>query len=213
MLISHQNANQRYEEFVTDKLKIEILKYLNNYNKCNFIITGGHTAKKIYKYWSNINPWPHSKMKYCLSDERVVKENDINSNFGMVKNILLTSEKQHKNLFNLNQNLEISRLEIKYNEFIKSKIDLVLLSLGEDGHFASIFPKTEHVYSHQTIIETEHGNMKRISLTYQEIKKSDKLYILVSGKKKGEVGKPINKSLNNVSYDKATKAHTAIKLN
>ena len=41
--------------------------------------------------------------------------------------------------------------------------------------------------------------------------KGDK-WKVVHGKKRGEVGKPVNKSAKNLSYSKATKMHTAIEL-
>lgn len=47
---------------------------------------------------------------------------------------------------------------------------------------------------------------------YAEKTKGDK-WKVVHGKKRGEVGKPVNKSAKNLSYAKATRMHTAIELN
>lgn len=46
---------------------------------------------------------------------------------------------------------------------------------------------------------------------YAEKTKGDK-WKVVHGKKKGKIGKPVNKSAKNLSYEKATKMHTAIEL-
>jgi len=47
---------------------------------------------------------------------------------------------------------------------------------------------------------------------YAEKTKGDK-WKVVHGKTKGKIGKPISKSAKNLSYSKATKMHSAIKLN
>ena len=47
---------------------------------------------------------------------------------------------------------------------------------------------------------------------YAEKTKGDK-WKVVHGKKRGKVGKPVNKSAKNLSYAKATRMHTAIELN
>lgn len=47
---------------------------------------------------------------------------------------------------------------------------------------------------------------------YAKKTKGDK-WKVVHGKSKGKIGKPINKSSKNLSYEKATRMHTAIELN
>ena len=84
-----------------------------------------------------------------MSDERFVSENSVNSNFKLIKKLLLSKIIiSEKNIFSINtrkKNVNISSHDYekkikKYFEKKKISFDLVVLGMGFDGHIASIFP-------------------------------------------------------------------------
>ena len=187
-----------YEEFVTNYLMIEVKKNINIKNYCNFIITGGQTAKSLYKYWGEFKPWPHNKVRYCLSDERTVKTSSELSNYRMIKKILFKNKNNIDNLFNIYQKNKIENISYNFDKYMLKGIDLTLLSLGSDGHFASIFPDTGQIYKPGNIINTYGNETNRYSISSSIIKKSKKIYVLVSGVSKARALKKIFSSEGNI---------------
>ena len=196
--ISFSKENQIYEEFVTNYLMVEVKKNINIKNYCNFIITGGQTAKSLYKYWDEFKPWPHNKVRYCLSDERTVKTSSELSNYRMIKKILFKNKKNINNLFNIYQKDKMENISYNLDKYLLEGIDLTLLSLGNDGHFASIFPDTGQIYKPGNIINTFGNETNRYSISSSIIKKSKKIFVLVSGVSKARALKKIFRSDGNI---------------
>ena len=120
--------------------KISII--LKKKKKINFFLTGGKTAATLYPSLQK-NLLPYKKyLKFYLTDERFVKKKStlLNSNLinaKFVKNYF--DEKNfYFNLFKECNKTSIQNKIKKYNQKFNS-IDIVLLSLGYDGHIASIF--------------------------------------------------------------------------
>lgn len=73
--------------------------------------------------------------------------------------------------------------------------DIVLLGLGEDGHFASVFPESELIDEYRQgkssglcrAAVNPHDGSQRISLTPQAIFGAKRVYFLVAGRNKGDV--------------------------
>ena len=179
--------NMTFESYVTKILRTEIKKNINIKNYCNFIITGGNTAGKLYNYWAIKNPWVHYKVKYCLSDERRVKINHDDSNYNMVKKNLFKNKKKISNFFYLNENKSLKIISDNFMQYINKEIDLTLLSIGNDGHFASIFPNTGQIFKKGAIIHTYGNGINRLSLSANILKNSKKIFILVSGRQKAKI--------------------------
>tara|TARA_Y200000002_G_scaffold361470_1_gene347611 strand:+ start:1068 stop:1778 length:711 start_codon:yes stop_codon:yes gene_type:complete len=192
------NKNQLYEEFVTNNLKIEVKKNINIKNNCNFIITGGQTARSLYLYWDENKPWPHSKVNYCLSDERAVKNSSELSNYRMIKKALFKNRENINNLFNVYQKSKMKNISYNFDKYMLQGIDLTLLSLGSDGHFASIFPDTGQIYKPGKIINTFGNETNRYSISSSIVKKSKKIYVLVAGVSKAKALKKIFSSDGNI---------------
>jgi len=61
-----------------------------------------------------------------------------------------------------------------------------LLSMGEDGHIASLFPK--HIYPNEHMVVVELCSPKppkeRISMSYQQLNKSHHVFKLIVGESK-----------------------------
>lgn len=179
---------------IFDKLE----KDLCENGQSTFIVSGGSSPVQIFKdlsamqaKWSDIN--------ISLVDDRVVDTNHDDSNEKLVNNVLIKDEAKDANFISLcNQHKDLLNL--------KRPFGIMLLGMGEDGHFASLFPKlieTNPEYfdleSDPEIFFTEPmGNPchRRVSMNLSMILESKDIFLLVSSEKKSEV-------LNQAKSDKS----------
>jgi len=105
--------------------------------------------------------------------------------------------KDHK-FFTPNTKNKISKEILAYEKQI-NKIDILLLTLGDDGHIASIFPKfkIKRVTKNFFYFKNNWENFYRISISPNFLKKIKKAFIFVEGKKKLTV---FNSLKNNKNY-------------
>ena len=179
---------------IFDKLE----KDLCENGQSTFIVSGGSSPVQIFKdlsamqaKWSDIN--------ISLVDDRVVDTNHDDSNEKLVNNVLIKDEAKDANFISLcNQYKDLLNL--------KRPFGIMLIGMGEDGHFASLFPKlieTNPEYfdleSDSEIFFTEPmGNPchRRVSMNLSMILESKDIFLLVSSEKKSEV-------LNQAKSDKS----------
>ena len=176
----------------------ELEKDLYDNAQSAFIVSGGSSPVQIFKDLSAmITKW--SDVNISLVDDRVVDTNHDDSNEKLVNDLLIQDKAKDANFISIcNQTNDLLNLKRPYG--------VMLLGMGEDGHFASLFPK---------LIETnpEHFNLesdaeifftepmgdpchKRVSMNLSMILESKNIFLLVSSKKKLEV-------LNQAKNDKS----------
>ena len=179
---------------IFDKLE----KDLCENGQSTFIVSGGSSPVQIFKDLSAMQAkW--SDVNISLVDDRVVDTNHDDSNEKLINNVLIKDEAKDANFISLcNQSKDLLNL--------KRPFGIMLLGMGEDGHFASLFPKlieTNPEYfdleSDSEIFFTEPmGNPchRRVSMNLSMILESKDIFLLVSSEKKSEV-------LNQAKSDKS----------
>ena len=185
-------------ENISQTILNELEKDLYENTLSTFIVSGGSSPVQIFKdlsamdvKWSNIN--------ISLVDDRVVDANHEDSNEKLVKELLIKDKAKDASFISIcNQSNDLLTLKRPFN--------VMLLGMGEDGHFASLFPKlieTNPEYfdleSDSEIFFTEPMGdpcHKRVSMNLSMILESKNIFLLVSSKKKLEV-------LNQAKYDKS----------
>ena len=168
------------EEFYNELVNIFLC---NKKNKKKIImVSGGDTPIPLYETIGQMNlNW--SNFQLVLSDERDVNINNSLSNEGSIKKLLSISSKS-ESLIGLR-----SRNSKKIIEDIRS-YDLSILGMGADGHFASIFPKSnnlaESLDTQKSLVYIDDGypDVPRFSLSMNEILKAQKIILLVSNAEK-----------------------------
>lgn len=168
-----------------------IIKNSFDKKEANIMLTGGRSASSIYLK-INRQLFKKHKINIFLTDERNVSIKHKNSNY---KNILL-------NLFDgkivgrskfepiIYPKKTLSENLTNYSKKIPSKIDILLLTLGDDGHIASLFPNTKDILENKRkmIITKEPVKHKlRISITKKVIENAKNIIVLVPGNKKGKI--------------------------
>ena len=115
-------------KLISDKLKLAIAKKGN----ATFVVSGGNSPLKLFDNLSKIDlPW--NKVQITLVDDRLVDKNHIHSNQKLITDHLLKNKAKLANFIPLSEKIIKSKI-------ILTPFDVNLLGMGEDGHFASLFP-------------------------------------------------------------------------
>lgn len=159
-------------------------------------LSGGSTPKAIFellakKPYRDQIAW--DKVRIFWSDERSVPPNHPDSNYHMAMQAGLSILPIHnKHIFRMVAEQDIKAGAAQYEELISDMIpagtfDLVMLGMGEDGHTASLFPKTHALHSNDRYVVANYipqKNTWRMTLTYQCINLARHIVIYVIGKSK-----------------------------
>ena len=165
-------------------------------NSAAFVVSGGSSPIKIFQELSNSDlDW--SKVTITLVDDRAVDKNHNDSNEKLLNEHLLINKASDANFISL-------FTDSKNVKNIKDGCDLMLLGMGEDAHFASLFPSMiesnpEHfnINSKPEIIYTEPMGdplHPSVSMNLSMILDSKKIILLASNGNKFEL---ISESKNN----------------
>ena len=171
-------------ELITKNLSSSINKFQN----ASIAVPGGTSPIKIFNELSKQKlDW--SKVQITLVDDRLVDPDNDHSNQKLINDYLLKNDVKKSKFFPLNKNL------IKDDNF-KFPLDICLLGIGNDGHFASLFPNMINntnmldPKSKSSIDEVKaNGNpfVPRISMNLPLILSSNLIILLIKGKLKQEV--------------------------
>lgn len=165
-------------------------------------LSGGNTPALMFDLWANeykdYTPW--QRMRIYWVDERCVPPEHSESNFGMVRSLLLgVSPISFDSVFRIHGEDKPAKEALRYSELVKKQVphenglpafDVVLLGAGEDGHTSSIFPGQEDLLS-SDLIYTENYNpnngQRRIALTGFPILNARHIIFLIVGRNKAGV--------------------------
>ena len=172
-------------EQIFDILKLTIQEK----GSANFVVSGGSSPVKIFNELS-LKDLDWTKVNITLVDDRLVDKSHNDSNEKLVIENLMINKAAELNFISL-----CNSPEKILN--INRPFDIMLLGMGEDGHFASLFPsliKTNSDYfdpsSTPEIIYTEALGSpchKRISMNLSMILQSNTIFLLIPNEKKLEV--------------------------
>jgi 6-phosphogluconolactonase len=175
--------NVKHDKVIHFKNKLELINRVQEIlnKKDPIIISGGTTIKSILKdYRRKIN-----SRKILLSDERLVNVNSKlrNDNFFkklVKKKIIKLNQLIHYSLGEINKE-EIKKLSNKTKEI---KFHHSVLSLGNNGHFASIFDTYQNCENYSLITNSPKYPKKRVSISLKKISECKKIYFIASRKKR-----------------------------
>jgi 6-phosphogluconolactonase len=158
--------------------------------KCTMMLTGGNTARILYRYWHECKTWDRYNIIFFIGDERCVPLSHPESNSGMVLRTLHPPDGS-AHLFDIGvKDNDYEKIANQYEEGLPESIDVLLLSVGEDGHIASLFPNSdalEETERKYVPIRSKKYPEKRITITPRVIKAAKSVFLLVIGEKKGKI--------------------------
>ena len=161
---------------------------IENEGSASLVLSGGSSPFSIYEELSNIDiPW--SKVFLTLVDDRLVDPDHKDSNQKLLHNHFIKNKAKNINFFPLTENF------LSDTEF-KKPFDFTLLGMGEDGHFASLFPDMinnndafDLNASPKILITPPQGNpnLPRITMNLSLIMESINIVLLIKGKVKQDI--------------------------
>ena len=171
-------------KLISNKLKLAIDKK----GTATFVVSGGTSPLKLFEDLSKIDlPW--NKVQITLVDDRLVNKNHIHSNQKLINDHLLKNKAKLANFIPLSEKIIKSKIII-------TPFDVNLLGMGEDGHFASLFPdmiKDFNLFDLSAdpsiLTISSHGDpfLPRITMNLSLILKSEFIVLLVKGSIKQKI--------------------------
>jgi 6-phosphogluconolactonase len=169
-------------------------------------LSGGSTPKRLYELLAapaRIAQFPWHRAHWFWGDERLVPHDDPQSNFRTAGEALLRHVPvPAKNIHaipteGMSAEAGAARYEAELKRFYgadalerdRPLFDLTLLGLGEDGHIASLFPKSSTLGESKRWVVPVVGesSLDRITLTYPALESSRVTAFLAVGERKRDV--------------------------
>ena len=161
--------------------------------QCRLALAGGSTPRPIYQRLAGElrGQVDWTRVHLFWGDERCVPPEHQDSNFRMVKEVLL----QHVavpagQVHPMVGELEPSQAARQYAETLGDEpLDLVLLGMGGDGHVASLFPDTPELSTATARVVATKSPIPpadRVSLSLRTLNEARAVLFLVAGASKAE---------------------------
>jgi 6-phosphogluconolactonase len=155
------------------------------------MLTGGRTASTLYHFWS-VSPAAFEALPsftIYFSDERCVPPNHSESNYGMVMRTLFrTGIPANCTVHRIRADeVDLDAAAVHYSALLPESIDVLLLSVGEDGHIASLFPFNTALHESSRLVVPIRGPkppFQRLTITPPVIQRARKVFVLAQGEQK-----------------------------
>lgn len=171
---------------------------LNQQAAASLVVSGGTTPAQCFDDLSEM-PLDWQRVHVLLSDERWVSPDDDASNEKLVRETLLQKHAAEAKFLPVYSST--SSIDNRCNEIDKQirvgpfPFACALLGMGEDGHFASLFPDLEGLDDALAVdderlvipVSTAASPHPRVSLTLAALARSDAIVLLMFGDRKREV--------------------------
>jgi 6-phosphogluconolactonase len=191
--MSFEYINQNSLEYVARKIQTVIAACEKSKESCSVMLTGGRSAERLYHAWAGLSDFNYlSKTTFFFSDERCVSPQSVDSNYALVMRTLFKN--------GVPPGCEVHRMQAegqnlisaarRYESLLPDTLDVLLLSVGDDGHIASLFPMSDSL--DETIqkvipITGPKAPYQRLTITPPVIKSAEHTYVLAIGAAKIEI--------------------------
>jgi 6-phosphogluconolactonase len=155
------------------------------------VLTGGSAAELVYPLLITKQQRRWQFIDLYFSDERCVRPDDPNSNFGLIDRTLL-SDIRPAAVHRMRGEEEPSEAARAYEQVVapaaQRGLDLVLLGVGDDAHIAALFPASPAFdESEQLCLAVRRPDgMIGITLTPRAFLRARRILLLVSGRSKAD---------------------------
>jgi 6-phosphogluconolactonase len=153
-------------------------------------LTGGSTPRRAYELAAQLEPdW--SRAGAWWGDERCVDPGDERSNYRLAKEALLDQLTAQPAVHRIRGELDPEEAAAQYErELGETRLDLILLGIGPDGHCASLFPEAPTLLvRNRKVVAAEAGLepfVPRVTLTIPALDGGAQIVFLVTGSEKAD---------------------------
>lgn len=161
---------------------------------CRIMLTGGRSATRLYEAWAATvaNRAGFSGIHFYFGDERCVPPDHPESNYRLAIEALFPN--------GIPDNVQVHRMECdhsdlgvaedQYTALLSDRMDILLLSVGEDGHIASLFPHSaalKETNKHVVTILGPKPPYQRMTITPPVIRNARHVLVMAIGQQKREI--------------------------
>ena len=186
----HYFVPEKWAKSVAIQIQECLDKILKKKGTCTILLTGGRSVETVYREWSSLpNFLAMEGASFYFGDERCVSIDSPLSNYSMAVRTLFSGEKGRLvSIFRIEgENISPAEAAKKYEKTLPETIDILLVTVGDDGHIASIFPNSELLFDkvNRVVSTGDRGDsINRITITPLVIAQSENIYVLAPGEKK-----------------------------
>jgi len=155
------------------------------------MITGGRDAAQLYKRWMKANVLSSIPkfLDLFLTDERCVPRSHSDSNYHLIMEQLFAGKLPQDVAFHriYGEAADLQVEACRYEQLLPASVDLLILSMGDDGHIASLFPGSSALYETERKFVPVMGPKApfcRLTITPPVIRSAKRVYVLALGDKK-----------------------------
>ena len=201
------DSREQASDAAAERIAAALVRRLDAQGKASIVVSGGTSPAGVFAELAQTGlAWPG--VHIVLSDERWVPPDHEDSNERLVRETLLKGAAHDAKLLPVyRQGATIEERCAEINEELRQApfpFACALLGMGEDGHFASLFPDAENlregldVDSRQLCIpvRTAASPHPRVSLTLSALSRSDEIVLLFFGNAKRDVYEAARTSTN-----------------
>jgi 6-phosphogluconolactonase len=160
----------------------------------NVVLTGGSTPRIAYERTALLAPdW--SRVEVWWGDERCVRPGDERSNYRMAAAALLDRlSRLPRAVHRIRGELGKDEAAAAYErELDDTRLDLLLLGVGPDGHVASLFPQAPALDERQRCVVGAEARLEpfvdRVTLTLPTLRAAREILFLVTGAAKADAAR------------------------
>lgn len=159
---------------------------------CHIMLTGGHTASRLYSHWAEKRSLPTESLRIFYGDERCVPSDHPDSNHGLVLRTLFADGRTNGCTIVHMRAGDPDRDEAarSYDALLPGSIDVLLLGVGSDGHIASLFPKDPALLVKDRRVVKATGPkapFDRLTISPTVISHAKEVFLLATGAEKGRM--------------------------
>ena len=176
---------------ICDELRLVAHSITRNRETRSVCLTGGRSAKVFYENSEARKLLLDNFTHFYLSDERCVEPEHSESNFQLVfSSLFLDNISSRHRLYQMYGKAVHDPVK-RYTDLIPDSFEVLLLSVGEDGHIASLFPGSSALeeYHNKVVLVSDSPKppRNRLSITLKVIRSAKNIIVMAAGTKKGEV--------------------------
>lgn len=156
------------------------------------MLTGGRSARALYAAWAASSAFLATvNVDYYLGDERCVPVDHSESNSGMVmRDLFGRGVPPGCRFFPMAADGDRESQSRDYEKILPKRLDVLLLSVGEDGHVASLFPGDEALSEESRRVVPVSGPKAphdRLTITPNVIRNARSVFLLAQGPQKAKL--------------------------
>lgn len=163
--------------------------------ECSMMLTGGRSAARLYSVMADLPAFIHlANVRFYFGDERCLSPDHPESNYGLALRTLfrhgvpptcevIPMEADHPNP---------GAAATTYEGLLPERLDVLLLSIGEDGHIASLFPRSPALFERNRRVVhvlAPKKPFKRLTVTPSVIIQAHKVFVMAIGRTKASLYK------------------------